>query len=127
MIMGTGIDLVELKRIEKILSRQEADFVRRILTPGEQKLIPGVQARKVEFLAGRFAAKEACAKALGTGLGKVLSFQDIQVLRENTGRPILQVSSSVLEAVFGTSACMVHVSISHSKEYAISQVIVEKQ
>ncbi|WP_153944924.1 holo-ACP synthase, partial [Acinetobacter baumannii] len=72
---GTGIDIVELARIRSILQRQEDAFLTRILTQGERARIPGASARRIEYIAGRYAAKEALSKALGTGIGGSFSFQ----------------------------------------------------
>ncbi|MCT8136564.1 holo-ACP synthase [Anaerobacillus sp. CMMVII] len=116
MITGTGIDIVELKRINGALKRHQA-FVQRILTPEEQEIFFRLsENRQVEFLAGRFAVKEAFAKAIGTGIGKRLSWQDVKVLPDKTGKPIL-----ISKLNHGT----VHISISHSKEYAVANVIIE--
>lgn len=117
MIHGTGIDIVELDRIEKLHSRQEA-FSKRILTPEEQAHFSTLSAhRQIEFLAGRFAAKEAFSKALGTGIGGNLSFQAIEILPNEQNKPIVKT-----EKYSGT----IHLSISHSKNAAIAQVILEK-
>lgn len=79
MIFGIGIDIVELHRIENMLSRQTR-FPQRILTEAEYARFTQLSdKRKIEFLAGRFAAKEAFSKAYGTGIGKELSFQDIEI------------------------------------------------
>lgn len=116
MITGTGIDLVELERIEDALSRRE-DFYTRILTKKEQEhFLQLSKHRQIEFLAGRFAAKEAFSKAMGTGIGSQLSFQDIEILPNEVNKPIA--ASKVFS---GT----IHLSISHSKAYAIAQVILE--
>ncbi|HLR92113.1 MAG TPA: holo-ACP synthase [Atopostipes sp.] len=116
MIQGIGIDLVELERIEAALSRRE-NFYTRILTEKEQMHFRQLSKhRQVEFLAGRFAAKEAFSKALGTGIGSQLSFQDIEILPSEVNKPI-----AVSKVFSGT----IHLSISHSKTYAIAQVILE--
>jgi holo-[acyl-carrier protein] synthase len=116
LIIGIGIDIVEIDRIEKIAQRQKG-FVERILAQKEkayyEKLSP---RRKVEFLAGRFAAKEAYAKAVGTGIGQHLGFQDIQIDYDGHGKPFILSPSSDVK---------VHLSISHSQQYAVAQVIVE--
>lgn len=117
MIIGTGIDIVELGRIEKLMNRQP-NFVDRILTPLEkERFISLSDKRKVEFLAGRFAAKEAYSKAKGTGIGKDLSFQDMTIVTTEKGKPYF----SEPEMADGN----VHLSISHSEQYAIAQVIIE--
>ena len=79
-ITGLGMDAVELSRIEKIVAEPKT-FLQKVLTPAELEKYNSLPTkRKVEFLAGRFAAKEAYAKALGTGIGQHVSFQDIEVL-----------------------------------------------
>ncbi|WP_332698004.1 holo-ACP synthase [Halalkalibacter lacteus] len=116
MIIGIGIDIVELERIEKVMKHQPR-FVKRILTTSEAKEFHQFSVkRKVEFLAGRFAAKEAFVKAMGTGISASYSWHDIEVRKEPNGRPIL-----VVEGLRET----IHLSISHSKTYAVAQVIIE--
>jgi len=115
MIVGIGIDIIELARIEKFVEHEK--FIDRILTEKEKNLLARLsERRRVEFLAGRFAAKEAYAKALGTGIGKNVSFQDIEIMNDEYGKPI--VISTLDEH-------RIHVSISHSRDYAIAQVIIE--
>lgn len=116
MITGIGIDIVELKRIESIVERQKR-FAERILTENEKQTFEGLSGkRKIEFLAGRFAAKEAFSKANGTGIGKELSFLDIEIVVDEKGKPYI---SKPLEK-------QVHLSISHSTDYAVAQVIIEE-
>ncbi|MFD1781385.1 holo-ACP synthase [Fredinandcohnia salidurans] len=115
MIIGTGIDIVELERIKKILHRQKK-FVDRILTNAEkEKFFRLAESRQVEFLAGRFAVKEAYSKAVGTGIGENLSFLDIEVLSDEKGKPVLTKPMNQ----------KAHLSITHSKDYAVAQVILE--
>ncbi|MBG9446426.1 holo-ACP synthase [Cytobacillus firmus] len=117
MISGIGIDIADLERIGKIIARQER-FPDRILTPKElngYKQLP--EKRRAEFLAGRFAAKEAFSKALGTGIGEELSFQDIEIEKDEKGKPFI--SKPFKDGV--------HLSISHSREYAVAQVVIEKK
>lgn len=116
MIAGIGIDIVETKRIKAIVERQKR-FVDRILTINEKKTYEQLsEGRQVEFLAGRFAAKEAFAKAYGTGIGEQLSFLMIEIEVDEKGKP----------AIGKPLKNGVHLSISHSAEYAIAQVIIEK-
>ncbi|WP_163538959.1 holo-ACP synthase [Gracilibacillus sp. YIM 98692] len=117
MIIGIGIDIVELNRIEQILQKQPR-FLSRILSQREQLLYEQMETpkRKVEFLAGRFAAKEAFSKAYGTGIGPV-SFQEIEVLKTEAGAPVVDIDRLAEEKVW--------VSISHSDTYAVAQVIIE--
>ncbi|MGM8366597.1 holo-ACP synthase [Virgibacillus sp. W0181] len=118
MIIGIGLDIIELDRIKRLSHRTDR-FAHRILSGRELSLFTKLQnnKRKTEFLAGRFAAKEAFAKATGRGIGK-LSFQHIEVLRKTTGAPMIQAQRYETKKIF--------VSITHSKEYAAAQVIIEE-
>ncbi|WP_141433278.1 holo-ACP synthase [Bacillus sp. 03113] len=116
MISGIGIDIVEIERIKKIIIRQ-SKFIDRILTENEKRYyekLPG--NRRIEFAAGRFSAKEAFSKAIGSGIGKELSFLDIEICKDEKGKPYIV--KPIKEGV--------HLSISHSKEFAFAQVIIEK-
>src|SRR3954447_21378035 len=114
MIKGIGIDIIELSRIRGILNRQKR-FVDRILTSSEKLKFEGLSGvRKVEFLAGRYAAKEAYSKANGTGIGEQLSFLDIEIDNDQSGKPFIAKPET-----------LAHLSISHSRDYAIAQVIIE--
>jgi len=118
MIIGTGIDITELNRIKEILD-SKPKFVQRVLTKNEQVQLESLKGnRRVEFLAGRFAAKEAYSKAKGTGIGKSLSFLDIEVMNDERGKPHIHSITYPNEKV--------HLSISHSDEYAVANVIIEE-
>ncbi|WP_430536214.1 holo-ACP synthase [Listeria rocourtiae] len=118
MIKGIGLDMIDLDRVEKVLTHNPR-FVERILTEDEQNLLGKYSGvRKVEFLAGRFSAKEAYAKANGTGFGKELSFTDVEILTLPNGRPILTKPKRLDEQVF--------VSITHTGRSAAAQVIIEE-
>ncbi|MFD1038369.1 holo-ACP synthase [Virgibacillus byunsanensis] len=119
MIKGIGIDIIELNRIQRSIEKNNR-FTDRILTQNEQGIFHNLKndQRKVEFLAGRFAAKEAFAKAVGTGIG-ALSFQHIEVLTTKLGAPTIKVS--------GYEAASIFVSITHSKDYAVAQVVIEEK
>jgi holo-[acyl-carrier protein] synthase len=115
MIQGIGIDIIELERIQKMIERHPK-FIDRILTANEKKIYEKLEGkRKVEFAAGRFAAKEAFSKALGTGIGKSLSFLDIEVATDDHGKPYINKPFKD----------RVHLSISHSNQFAVAQVIIE--
>lgn len=116
MISGIGIDIVELDRIKTIIDRQ-SKFIQRILTEKEQLIFRDLKStRKIEFLAGRFAAKEAFAKANGTGIGNELSFLDIEIQPDSKGKPMI--TAPINKGV--------HLSISHSRDYCVAQVVIEK-
>jgi holo-[acyl-carrier protein] synthase len=115
MIKGIGIDIIELSRIQDLLNRQ-TKLIDRILTPSEKDKFETLSNRRqVEFLAGRFAAKEAFSKAVGTGIGKELSFLDIEIATDPFGKPFI-VNPEV----------QAHLSISHSRDYAVAQVVIEE-
>ncbi|MFP7255754.1 holo-[acyl-carrier-protein] synthase [Virgibacillus sp. 7505] len=117
MIKGIGLDITELARIEKAIVQSER-ILTRILTKSEQTHYHSLSSdkRKVEFAAGRFAAKEAYAKARGTGLGK-LGLHDIEIMPNEAGAPVLKASDQAEgEQVF--------LSITHSDAYAAAQVII---
>ncbi|MBY7142384.1 holo-ACP synthase [Virgibacillus sp. NKC19-3] len=116
MIKGIGIDLIELGRIRNSMEKNNR-FVDRILTQHEKKVFTQLQSdrRKVEFLAGRYAAKEAFAKANGTGIGE-LSFQHIEVTIDENGAPSMKVR--------GFEAKNIFISITHSRDYVAAQVVI---
>lgn len=117
MIIGIGMDLVEIERIEQLRFKQTR-FPVRILTRAELDVYETLnEKRKTEFLAGRFAAKEAYSKARGTGIGSELSFLEIEITTDGKGKPM------ITKPEFGR----VHLSISHTKSYATAQVIIETQ
>ncbi|KRG09410.1 holo-ACP synthase [Lederbergia galactosidilytica] len=115
MIKGIGLDIVEINRIEAVSKRQNK-LPFRVLTEAEREIYFALgEIRKVEFLAGRFAAKEAYAKARGTGIGSQLSFLDIEILPDTLGKP------QIRKPLFGKA----HLSITHTEQYAAAQVIIE--
>lgn len=115
MIKGIGIDIIELSRVKEIIEKQPR-FIDRVLTERERNTFQELSdVRKVEFLGGRFAAKEAFSKANGTGIGKELSFLDIEIGSDEHGKPFIE-----------NPDIPCHLSISHSKEYAVAQVIIEE-
>ncbi len=128
MIAGIGIDIVEIDRVAAIIKRQPG-FVARILSETEQGSLTLVhEGRVAEFVAGRFAAKEAMAKALGTGIGKSLSFHDMEVLNEASGKPTIRLSDEAIARIFpDRTGLRNHLSISHSREYAVAQIIIETE
>ena len=115
MIKGIGVDITELDRMETLINRQPR-LKERILTESEILIFEKLNGRrKVEYFAGRFAAKEAFSKANGTGIGKHLSFLDIEIISDDKGKPVI--SKPLSEGV--------HLSISHSRDYAVAQVVIE--
>lgn len=115
MIKGIGLDIIELQRIAGIIERTPR-FILRILTERERAIYETLtDGRKIEFLAGRFAAKEAYAKANGTGIRAGCEFIDIEVLANELGAPQLYFKGEPANGF---------VSITHSNDYAAAQVIL---
>jgi holo-[acyl-carrier protein] synthase len=128
MIYGVGMDMLEINRMIKIMEGKAAKrFLERILTVAERQLTETRKGRLSEFIAGRFAAKEALVKALGCGLGQIVGFQDIEILPNLMGKPSCAISASALERLGFTldSDLRIHLSITHSESMAAAYVIVE--
>ena len=118
-----GIDLVEVARIEEMIARHGDRFLDRIFTAGERDYAELSAKRMGEHLAGRFAVKEAVLKALGTGWRYGILWTDVEVVREESGRPILELHGEA--KVFSDRAGVTgwRVSISHTKDHAMASVI----
>ena len=121
-VVGIGVDLCAQDRIAAILAGKP-DLARKIFTPAELAAAP--KARAAEFLAGRFAAKEALAKALGAPEG--LSWQDAEILRGEDGAPVLVITNSVANRAKGLGVTKIQVSISHDAGLATAFVIAERE
>ncbi|RUO80599.1 holo-ACP synthase [Idiomarina tyrosinivorans] len=121
-IFGIGTDLVQIARIAKVLERGD-QLARRVLTEHEWQ--QWQTTRDVHFLAKRWAAKEACAKAFGTGIGQGLSFQHMQVEHDDLGRPHWQFSGVAQQWCEQHSIVASHLSISDEQDYALAYVILE--
>ncbi len=125
MILGMGIDLASLDRIGAILERSGERFLERILTEGEKKQLPKQGRRRIEWVAGRFAAKEAASKALGTGIAAGITMKDIEILSSPEGCPRILLHGQAGERALAMGASRTHLSISHEKETACAVVILE--
>jgi holo-[acyl-carrier protein] synthase len=124
MIVGTGIDIAEVSRIGQSITRFGDRFLHRVFTEGEIHYCEA-KANRIERYAARFAAKEAAMKAIGTGWNQGVTWRDIEVVRMPGGRPTLQFHGKAAEFAAELGAAHVSLSLSHSKEYAIAQVILE--
>lgn len=123
MIEGIGVDIVSVSRIERVIKSWGERFLRRIFLPDELAYAMA-KSRPYVSLAGIFAAKEACVKALGCGIGPI-SWQDIYVQRDEKGRPFLTVSESAVRRLKGTPNMRWHLSISHDHGVSMAVVILE--
>ena len=124
MILATGIDIVEISRIEEILARRGERFRSRVFTEAEIEYCES-RASKPESYAARFAAKEAVMKALSTGWAEGVAWRDIEVVRAGSGAPALRLSGRALERFGEIGARKAHLSLTHSRDVAIAQVILE--
>lgn len=123
MIVGTGVDIVELERISRVLNRYGDKFVERLLTAAEQDNWLGRGAR-LETLAGYWAAKEAVAKALGTGFVD-FGLSNIVITHDPLGRPLATFTEGAAALVSGLGITNMWLSISHSVTYAVATAIAE--
>ena len=125
MIVGIGLDLVKIDRVRAIAERWKARFLDRLYTPAERRACMN-KAVPYASLAGRFAAKEAVLKALGTGWSDGISWRDIEVLNDRSGRPRATVSGRVKTLMKRAGVTDIHVSLSHDTEYAVAEVVLTK-
>jgi holo-[acyl-carrier protein] synthase len=124
MIVGTGIDIAEVPRIRQSIDRFGERFLNRIYTVGERRYCDS-KANRVERYAARFAAKEAAMKALGTGWNHGVRWQDYEVVRMPGGRPTMVFHGKANEFAARLGVKNAALSISHTAEQAIAQVILE--
>ena len=119
-ILGIGIDIVEIKRIEDALNKNKR-FLDKLFTKEEIKYFES-RNFKIETIAGIFAAKEAISKAMGTGI-RNFNFTDIEVLRNELGKPIVKTYNNLNKMCIDYNVLEIKVSISHSDNYAVSNAI----
>jgi holo-[acyl-carrier protein] synthase len=124
MIVGTGVDVVEISRIRRITEKPTNRFILRVFTPSERQYCRAHRDSAPHF-AVRFAAKEALFKALGTGWAKGITWQDTEVLREGQGAPTIVLHGEALRLSESKGTKTIHLSLSHSDQWAIATVILE--
>ncbi|HWR30485.1 MAG TPA: holo-ACP synthase [Negativicutes bacterium] len=122
MVVGIGIDLVEIHRMKQAIERPA--FVQRVFTPAEEAYCSGRGRQNASSFAARFAAKEAAMKALGTGLSGGGTWQDIEVLPNEQGKPVMQLTGFFGQLAKELGVSRIHVSLSHAQEYATAQVLL---
>ena len=124
MIFGIGTDIVEVKRIRNLDSLEK--FADKILSLNELEVFKSqIDEKKVTFLAKQFAAKEAVSKALGTGIGKDIRFNQIEILRNSDGKPYLNHDGMITTIFNDLGITKTHVSLSDEKKYVLAFVILE--
>ncbi|HTZ99256.1 MAG TPA: holo-ACP synthase [Candidatus Aquilonibacter sp.] len=124
MIVGLGLDIAEINRIEAAITRHGAPFLERLFTPREVAYCEKHKGR-YERYAARFAAKEAAMKALGTGWSQCVRWRDIEVTREPSGKPTLRLEGAAAEIARRLGVKNISLTITHSGNLALAQVIFE--
>ena len=125
MIVAIGIDIIEVKRVREVLVRTPR-FAERVFTAAERAYCDGRGAVAAQHYAARFAAKEAALKAFQTGWRGGISWQDVEIAARDSGAPYLIFYGPVQELFKKSGATSVHLSLSHTSEHAIAEVILEK-
>lgn len=126
MIIGLGTDIIETARIDELVKRRGEAALERVFTPAE--LVKSKTRGKAisQFRAGRWAVKEAMAKALGCGMGEKCSWQEIEVMNLDSGAPTVTLSGTTKTTADALGVNQIHVSISHEQHYASAVVVLEK-
>jgi holo-[acyl-carrier protein] synthase len=122
MIFGIGSDLIEIRRIQESIDKHGDRFLERVFTPREREIAKN-KDRPWRFYAKRFAAKEACLKALGTGMIEGFKWHDIQVENNELGKPEILLSGKAAEVIEGGT---VHLTLTDTEYYAQAFVVIEK-
>jgi len=129
MILGVGTDIVEIKRLKQAFQKSPK-MVERVFTPNEIKNAQKLSAqKKLAYYTKRFAGKEALSKAVGTGIGKDISWQDLEILNDEKGAPVATFSPKgmkFLQKKFKTKKVSIFISLSDEKDFAIAFCVLEK-
>ncbi|MCJ8331193.1 MAG: holo-ACP synthase [Lentisphaeria bacterium] len=125
MILGIGTDIIEIKRLQEAMDRHPETFLARTFTPAELEIATTRKMSAMAFYAGRWAAKEALAKALGTGFSKECSWLDINIGNDERGKPYVELSGITSESAQSYGIKSWHLSISHEQNYATAMIVAE--
>lgn len=125
MIQGTGFDITSLPRIRAALEKHGERFLSRLLTEKERLLMPKAPYARAAYAAGRFAAKEAAVKALGTGFACGIGLHDVEILTLPSGKPELHFHGAAKQRAQEMGVRAAHVSLSHERDVAGAVVILE--
>ena len=124
MVVGIGLDLAEVDRIEAAIAKHGERFLTRVYTEAERRYCES-KSNKFERFAGRFAAKEAAMKAIGTGWKRGVAWRDFEVMRAPSGQPIIVFHGKAAEIANAMKVKKALVTITHSEKSAIAQVLLE--
>jgi holo-[acyl-carrier protein] synthase len=125
MVVGLGTDLIEIARVQASLDRYGEQFLGRVFTPGEIAYCQRKKHTAAESFAARFAAKEAGAKALGTGISRGVSWREIEVQRAPGERPELVLTGRAAERAQAMGVRRISLSLTHSRDVAMAVVVLE--
>lgn len=123
MIIGTGVDIVEIHRIQRAIERFGPSFIRRVYTDGEAQTCMSSPGRQWERWAVRFAAKEAVLKALGTGVRHGIRWTDVEVVSNRLGKPDVVLHGEAKRVADRLGVRSVQLALSHAKEYAVATAL----
>ncbi|WP_018625425.1 holo-ACP synthase [Kangiella aquimarina] len=126
MIFGVGTDIVDIERIERSMERHGEKFAERILASVEMEFYQQTK-NKINYLAKRFAAKEAVSKALGTGMRQGIDFVQLVIINDEIGKPKVSLEGKAREWAEQQSITTIHLSISDEKKYAVAFAIAESK
>lgn len=124
MIIGCGIDLVEISRVKDLIEKWNGKFINKVYTEMEMNYCENKNINRYQSYAGFFAAKEAFVKAMGTGFRNI-QWRDIEIITNSLGKPIIYLSDRCASFYKKVEIKYIHLSISHTKNLAIAQVIIE--
>ena len=125
-ILGNGVDIIDNRRIEKAIKNK--NFINKIFTKKEKEFSKKKKAKKINYFAKRFAAKEAFLKAIGTGISNGFSFKDITVLNDKEGKPLIELAKKIdlfIKKKFKVKNYKIYLSISDEMKYSIAYVILQ--
>lgn len=124
MIVGIGVDIVKVSRIEKVLERHQQRFVERVLHVNELAVY-SEHGQPLAYFAKRYAAKEALAKALGTGIAKGVNFDEIETQLDDLGKPHLKLHGTTQQMAEKLGVKNLFISLSDEQDYAVANVVLE--
>jgi holo-[acyl-carrier protein] synthase len=125
MIIGIGVDVIEVNRMRRAVEQHGSGFLQHVFTDAERHEAPA-GAGKAAYFASRWAAKEAVAKALGTGIGAACAWTDVEVVHDRGGRPAVRLSGRAAETAHALGVGHIHLSISHERRIACASAVAEK-
>jgi holo-[acyl-carrier protein] synthase len=124
MVVGVGVDIMEVDRMRRSVADYGDQFLRHVFTEAEQEAAPKGDG-KAAYYAGRWTAKEAVAKALGTGIGKKCAWKDIHISRDGNGRPAAHLTGRAAATAAALGIAHLHISISHERRLACAAAVAE--